>query len=307
MLRRFLQRKEVYYDSRKSRRHMANFLRESGGWKLKDLAILIKPAIEAIGGSFPIKLVYCHGNKFLGYTDNERQIGIDCILDTVDGGSMIHITYNGKNIFLYVNRKDDCDYNGIPEIFLRNKWIKRADKEVRINYSKFSFFATLRLQDYLLEIEVILLNFWKELTILRNFKEIEEYLFGLNHPLSVDGVYEEMKKLLGLSKEDISKCYQINISYDKIVKGERKLEGKILLLYGETQEYAIRNGEDFFHLFANGSWIHLSDNGIERKCIKEENMIISSIKGDIEGTARREYIDHETEEIARLRKQKFGK
>ena len=118
-----------------------------------------------------------------------------------------------------------------------------------------------------------------EVFVLRNCANIEEYLLGLDNSLNVAQVYDKLIELLRFSKEDISNSEKILITYIETVDKEERTRSKILINKGEMQEYAVIENGETFHVFKDGDWKYLSDDGIRMVYLAEKKQYDFSITG----------------------------
>ena len=125
----------------------------------------------------------------------------------------------------------------VPKVIQQLQVIKRGNKKLKICFSKYHCYLTLKLDDtHVLRIKIDEPNKYEKKSenfVLRNCNDIKEYLLGLDNSLILAEVYEKMIKFLNFSNEDISKCGKILISYIEIVDKKELVRGKIILTNGK--------------------------------------------------------------------------
>ena len=172
----------------------------------------------------------------------------------------------------------------VPKATLESRTIKRCGKEVASYYCEFFCHRTVKLDDtHILKVELDEPNKHEkksEISVLRNYEDVEEYLLGLDTSLDVDEVYGNMMKFLNFSDEDIYSCDKILISYIETIGKKERERGKILEIRGKTQEYAVLEDGETFHVFKNGNWIYLSYSGVEIVYRKDTQRYEFSVAGD---------------------------
>lgn len=113
----------------------------------------------------------------------------------------------------------------------------------------------------------------------RNFGEVEDYLLTLDYPLEISEVYTEMMKLLNFSGEEIQKSKKILISCEQTVNEKQVVRSKFFLICGIPQEFAVLENGETFHVFKNGDWKYISDNGIQISYTEKTENYVFSITG----------------------------
>lgn len=202
--------------------------------------------------------------------------------DLFDFCSEILITHGGESRKYDINtnsKKEKC----VPTVTLKVRNIKKDGKELESYYCKFFCHRTLQLDDtHSLQVELDDFDNYEnesDFIVLRNCKSIEDYLLSLDNHLIVSEVYE---KLIHFLNVDISKCGKILISY--IVDNQTR--GKICVIDGKMQEYAILKDGETFHVFEDGGWKYLSDDGIRIIYNGEIKQYVFSITGSDENITK---------------------
>lgn len=251
------------------------------GWEFENFADFI----ELVGVKTPVKLSELDkkSSSFKCVTALNKEIRISLFFGSwIEYCSEINIT-DGKETRIYTVNSNIEKGKSVPKVTLQRRSIKKSGKELNSFYCESFCNRTLKLDDsHVLKIEISEPDMHKdkpEILVLRNCEKIEEYLLGLDSSLVVDAVYKKIMEFLNLSDEDISKCEKILISYIEIVGKVEQVRGKIFLLSGKMQEYAILENKETFHVFKNGNWKYLSDNGIKIDYFEEMKQYAFSLSG----------------------------
>lgn len=254
------------------------------GWEFENFADFM----ELIGVKTPVKL-----SEY-----NEQNASFKCITalgtemsivlffgDWIDFSSQICLT-EGEETRRYTTNTNSEKGKSVPQVTLEGRNIKRGGKELNSYYCKYFCNRTLKLDDtHRLKVEINEPDMYEEkseIFVLRNCKDIEEYLLGLDNSLVVAEVYEKMMEFLNFSNEDISKCEKILISYIETVNKEERVRGTIFLTNGKMQEYAILKNGETFHVVKDGDWKYLSDSGIRIVYLEKMKHHVFSITGSEE-------------------------
>lgn len=234
---------------------------QRGGWEFDDFATFV----ELIGGKTPIKL-----SKL-----NKENYSFKCIT-ALNTEVTISLDFSCLELWVRDNKEETKKYifdnnfdkdKIVPEVTLIEKIITSGEKSLRCCYSEFSCYRTLKLDEtHTLEITVYepdMFNEKSEVSVLRNCETIEEYLLSLNnYSLNVANVYDSLIKFLGFSKNDITNCKLISINHTEKVNKEIE-RNKVTITHGKMQEFAITEKGKTYHLFKNGNWKYLSEDGIQ--------------------------------------------
>ena len=254
---------------------------QSESWEFENFADFI----ELAGVKTPVKLsdLDKKSSSFKCVTALNKKIYISLFFGTwIEYFPEIHIT-DGEETRSYIVNSNIEKGKSVPKVTLQRRKIKKSGKELNSFYCEYFFNRTLKLDDsHVLKIYITEPDMHKdkpEILILRTCEKIEEYLVGLDNSLVVDAVYKKIIEFLNLSDEDISKCEKISIYYIEIVDKVEQGRGKIFLLSGKMQEYAILENKETFHVFKNGNWKYLSDNGIKINYFEEMKQYAFSLSG----------------------------
>lgn len=252
---------------------------QNGGWQFGDFATFV----ELTGVKTPIKLSAWneekHSFKCITALNTEVTMSI-CFGDWLDTCSELWVT-DGEETRKYIT---NCYYgNRVPKVTLQGRTIKRNGKELSAYYCEYFCHRTLKVdENHTLKIEIdepCKFDEKSEIFVLRNCANIEEYLLGLDNSLNVAQVYDKLIEFLGFSKADISNCERILITFVEIVNEKERTRGKVLLTKGKMQEYAVLENGETFHVFKEGNWEYLSDNGIQIEYLAEKKQYVFSITG----------------------------
>lgn len=254
------------------------------GWEFENFADFI----ELIGVKTPVKLSEYNekSNSFKCITALGTEMSISLFFgDWIDFCSQIFVT-EGEETRRYITNTNSEKGKSVPQVTLQGRNIKRGGKELNSYYCEYFCNRTLKLDDtHILKVEINEPDMHEEkseIFVLRNCKDIEEYLLGLDNSLVVAEVYEKMMKFLNFSNEDISKCGKILISHIETVNKEERVRGTIFLTNGRMQEYAILKNGETFHVFKDGDWKYLSDSGIRIVYLEKMKHHVFSITGSEE-------------------------
>lgn len=278
---------------------------QNEGWEFENFADFIK----LIGVKTPVKIIECDEENcsFKCITALNKEIHVTLFFgDGLDFCSEISIT-DGEETQNYITNTNIKNRKIVPEVILESRIITRNGKELKSYYCEYFCHRTLKLdKTHELKIEIEEPDIYakkSETFVLRNCKDIEEYLLGLDKSLIVTEVYEKLMELLGFSKEDISKSKEILISYIETVNQEERVRSIIFLKRGKMQEYAILENGETYHVFKDGSWIYLSDSGIKISYLEDMNHYVFSVKGseeNIENVNPGEIMGHVKTKISEL-------
>lgn len=254
---------------------------QNEGWEFGDFATFV----ELTGVKTPIKLSELdekkHSFKCVTALNTEVTISIR-FGDGIEFCSEIRIT-EGEETRRYVTNSNHVQGMTIPKVTLEGRSITRDGKVLSSFYCKYFCHRTLQVDEtHTLKIEIdepYKYDEKSEIFVLRNCANIEEYLLGLDNSLNVSQVYDKLIELLGFSKEDISNSEKILITYVEKVDEEERTRSKILINRGEMQEYAILKDGETFHVFKDGDWKYLSDDGTRMEYIAEKRHYVFSITG----------------------------
>ena len=242
--------------------------------------------LQLIGVKLPVKLSEYHEEdcSFKCVTALNTEIRISLFFgDGFEHFSEIRIM-EGNETRHYITNTNIGKRKCLPEVTLQSKIIKKNGKELKNYYYEYSCYRILKLDDtHVLKIEIDEPDKFdekNEIFVLRNCSAIEEYLLKLDtSSLMITEVYEKIIELLDFSDKDISKSDNILFSYTETVGKEQKVLSKILLVKGEMQEYAILEKGETYHVFKNGNWKYLSNNGIKIFYHEETKQYIFSVAG----------------------------
>lgn len=214
--------KKVLCDSKEIKKFIREWT-ENEGWKFKDFSEFIR----LVGIQTPAKLSKL--NKETGEFKCIKADGKEvCIRlyfgDKIDFCSEIYVT-DGDETKGYVINSQNIKNEYKPEVTLQTRDIKREQKELNSFYSKFFCSRTLYIDDtHKLIIEIAEPDKYKdksEIKVLRNCRNIEEYLLGLDNSLNIHNVYAKLMEMLLFSSYDIAKCEYIYIGYIEEVDKKR--------------------------------------------------------------------------------------
>lgn len=122
--------------------------------------------------------------------------------DWMDYVSEICVT-SGEETKRYMTNSNSKTEKRVPKATLEGRTIKRCGKEVASYYCEFFCHRTVKLDDtHILKVELDEPNKHEkksEISVLRNYEDVEEYLLGLDTSLDVDEVYGNMMKFLNFS------------------------------------------------------------------------------------------------------------
>lgn len=254
---------------------------QNEGWKFGDFATFV----ELTGVKTPIKLSEWdeenHSFKCITALNTEVTMSIR-FGDWIDFCSELWVT-EGEETRRYQTNGNYEKGKTIPKVTLLGRTITRNGKELSSYYCKYFCHRILKLDEtHTLKIEIdepCKYDEKSEIFVLRNCANIEEYLLGLDNSLNVAQVYDKLIELLGFSKEDILNSEKILITYLETVYKEERTRSKILINKGKMQEYAIIENGETFHVFKDGNWEYLSNNGTQMKYLAEKKQYIFSITG----------------------------
>ena len=205
------------------------------GWKFENFADFI----ELIGLKTPVKLSEYDkkSESFKCITALGTEISISLFYGgLMDFFSQIIVT-DGEETRCYAINDNSEKGKSVPKVIQQLQVIKRGNKKLKICFSKYHCYLTLKLDDtHVLRIKIDEPNKYEKKSenfVLRNCNDIKEYLLGLDNSLILAEVYEKMIKFLNFSNEDISKCGKILISYIEIVDKKELVRGKIILTNGK--------------------------------------------------------------------------
>ena len=173
----------------------------------------------------------------------------------------------------------------VPTATLGFKDISRNGKELRNFYSEYYCHRILIIDSrYKLDIEIYEPENGESNNptpaVLRNCKQVEDYLLTLDTSLALGNVYSKVLELLEFSREEISKSKKIQFSYIETFGEDNELErSKILKENDQMQEYAVsENGETFSVSSKTGNWRYISNN-VQITYCSEQNSYDFCIKG----------------------------
>lgn len=254
---------------------------QNEGWKFAHFATFV----ELTGVKTPIKLSEWDEEKqsFKCTTALNTEVtmsisfGVGCIFS-----SELWVT-DGEETRRYITNSNDEKGKTTPKVTLLGSTIIKDGKELNSKYSKYFCNRILKLDEtHTLKIEIdepCKYDIKSEILVLRNYANIEKYLVGLDNSLNVAQVYDKLIELLSFSKEDISNSEKILITYVETVDKEERTRSKILINKGEMQEYAVIENGETFHVFKDGDWKYLSDEGIRIVYLAEKKHYDFSITG----------------------------
>ena len=250
---------------------------QSEGWKFGDFATFV----ELTGVKTPIKLSEWDKEKysFKCITALNTEVTMSIWFDSCPE---LWVT-EGEETRRYVTNSNYEKGKTIPKVTLQERTITRDGKKLSNYYYEYFCHRTLKLDEtHILKVEIDEPHKFdekSEIFVLRNCANIEEYLLGLDNSLNVAQVYDKLIELLGFSKEDISNSEKILITYVETVDEEERTRSKILINKGKMQEYAITENGETFHVFKDGNWEYLSNNGIRMGYLAEKKQYDFSIIG----------------------------
>lgn len=165
--------------------------------------------------------------------------------------------------------------------FIRNK----DGKALISHYDPVSYIMKLKLDDTHTLIVEIEEPYSGDVAVSRNFREVEDYLLTLDYPLEISDVYTKLMKLLNFSGEEIQKSKKILISCEQTVNEKQVVRSKFFLICGIPQEFAVLENGETFHVFKNGDWKYISDNGIQISYTEKTENYVFSITGSANAIA----------------------
>lgn len=254
---------------------------QNEGWKFSDFATFV----ELTGVKTPVSLSDWneekHSFKCITALNTEVTMSIR-FGDWIDYCSELWVT-DGEETRRYMTNSNCEKDKTIPKVTLQGRTITRNGKELNCYYCEYFCHRTLKLDEtHTLKIEIdepCKFDEKSEIFVLRNCANIEEYLLSLDNSLNVAQVYDKLIELLSFSKEDISNSEKILITYVETVDDEERTRSKILINKGKMQEYAIIENGETFHVFKDGNWKYLSNNGIRMIYLAEKKQYVFSITG----------------------------
>lgn len=254
---------------------------QNEGWQFGDFATFV----ELTGVKTPIKLSEWDKEKysFKCITALNTEVTMSIRFgDWIDFCSELWVT-DGEETRRYITNSNYEKGKTIPKVTLQGRTITRDGKELSSYYCEYFCHRTLKLDEtHTLKIEIDEPHKFdekSEIFVLRNCANIEDYLLGLDNSLNVAQVYDKLIALLGFSKEDISNSEKILITYVETVDEKERTRSKILINEGKMQEYAIIENGETFHVFRDGNWEYLSNNGIRVGYLAEKKQYDFSITG----------------------------
>lgn len=274
------------------------------GWEFKNFADFL----ELVGVKTPVKLSEFNkeDKSFICLTALNTEVLISLFFgDGWDYCSEIRVTEGEETRIYFINVNSEKGKT-VPSATLQRRIIKKNGKELSSFYSEYFCHRTLKFDaTHMLEVEIDEPNKYvakSGISVLRNCTEVENYLLGLDKSLVVSQVYDTVMKQLSFSNEDISNSEKIMFSYIQTVDEEEMVLSKILMKFGEMQEYAILEDGETFHVFRDGSWRYLS-GGIKIFYLEEKKHYIFSITGeeeDIINANPKEMMSRVKEKISKL-------
>lgn len=254
----------------------------SEGWKFEDFATFIK----IIGLKTPVKLSDLDEKErsFKCVTARNKEVIISfSFRGWYEGEPKIFIK-DGEEKRIYAINSNSKKGNDVPKITLMSRSITRNGKELESFYSAYFCNRTLKIDEN--HKLIVKINeperetyYMPDAKVLRNCQKVEEYLLSLDNSLVVGDVYDKLMNLLGFSDDDIAKSNKIMISYKEIIKKEEKTRSKILMKKGKMQEYAVLEDGKTYHVFRNGNWNYISDDGIAICYIKKNERYVFLVIG----------------------------
>lgn len=226
-------------------------------WRFDDFITFL----ELVGVATPVRLNIVEndkGNIFDCLTVDNKKLRISLRFgDHWDFCSELSVTEGDETKTYTTNSKSE--YSPQPKVTYQSRNIVKDGKSLNSYYCEFFFHRTLKIDDmHTLSIEFDEPDKYKEdksnIRVLANSPVIEDYLIGLDNSVSVSEVYEKIVSWLGLNDEDISKIEKILVSYIEGGDKTKRVLAKIFVLKGVMQEYAVRDGDEIFHLFRDRSW-----------------------------------------------------
>lgn len=209
---------------------------------------------------------------------NENEVTSTIIFgDWIDSCSELWVT-SGEETRIYVTNSNYEKGKTVPQATLQGRNITRDGKELKNYYCEYFFQRTLKLdKNHTLKVEFDEPHKYEdksEIFVLRNCAKIEEYLLGLDNSLDITQVYEKLIEFLDFSSEEISDIDRILLTYTDKVDEEERTRSKILINNGKMLECAIMKNGETFHVFKDGNWEDLSDDGIQiLKFYTRKNML----------------------------------
>ena len=151
------------------------------------------------------------------------------LYDVVNPCSEIWVTEGDETKKYVTNCKNTQE--DVPEVILYGKTIIKNDNKLNCTYDRFLLDRTLIIGST--HKLWIIIDAPKEKSennsnnTLRNCKQIEEYLLGLDNSLVIEEVFDKVTKFLGLSNETISDCKSIIFLYTKLVDEKEEIISEI--------------------------------------------------------------------------------
>lgn len=255
---------------------------QNEGWKYENFADFI----ELVGIKTPVRLSELDKKscsfKCVTALDTEIRISLS-FGDWIESFSEIHVEDGEKTTCYIINYELTESEKCIPKVTRQSRSIKKYGKELDSYYCEHFCHRTLKLDDtHILEIKISEPDKCEDESenfVLRNCEDIEEYLLSLDNSLVVAEVYKKMMKFMDFSNKEIFKCKSILISYIETINKEELERGKVLLVNGKMQEYAILENGETFHVFKNGNFKYLSDSGIRISYLENTKQYVLSITG----------------------------
>lgn len=254
---------------------------QNEGWKFRDFATFV----EFTGVKTPIKLSEWDKKtySFKCTTALNTEVTMTILFgDWIDSCSELWVT-SGEETRIYVTNSNYEKGKTIPKATLQGRNITRDGKELKSYYCEYFFQRTLKLdKNHTLKVEFDEPHKYEdksEIFVLRNCAKIEEYLLGLDNSLDITQVYEKLIEFLDFSSEEISDIDRILLTYTDKVDEEERTRSKILINNGKMLEYAIMKNGETFHVFKDGNWEYLSDDGIQMRYHVENKKYDFSVTG----------------------------
>ena len=235
------------------------------GWTFDDFATFL----ELAGINTPVHLsnLVKDKNSFTCTTSDKKILTISLFFgDWLDYCSELRVTEGIETKGYECNSKtDNCPQ---PQVTYKSRNLETDDKSLHSYYCEYFCHQTLNFNtNHTLKIEFDEPNKYRnnksDIHVLAYANTIEDYLFNLDNSVSISEVYEKMVSLLSLTDEDIRNSEKISISHTRGDGKDNETEqelAKILVLKGNVEEYSVREGDEFFHLFKDHSWKYALNN-----------------------------------------------
>lgn len=253
---------EVSYANSELKQLVAEWLKNEG-WKSKDFATFV----ELVGIKTPARISDFNADNysFKCTTADNTEVTITFRFGSImDEVSEILVTEAEETRCYYIN--GNFKGNSLPKVTLSSRTIAKDGKNLYSYYSEYFCHRELYFNPtHKLKVEIPEPNGGERknynAAVLRNHKQVEEYLLGLDSSLVLSEVYDRFMELLGFSDEDVLNCKEIYFSYIETTNtGEEQVRSKIHKKRGQMQDYAVLEDGETFEVSRDGNWNYFSDN-----------------------------------------------